>query len=112
MKKLYKRHYKGTEEQILKRVEMYCKQYNLIYTDLIIHDNYVTFTGYSNISYEELVNKLVKERYSDSEEFAILRKALTEKTNEFYIYNSYVEDCKERAKAFIVERESVINGNK
>ena len=64
----------------------------------------VTYTYYLPIKYEQLVNKLVREKYSDSEEFAILRKALTEKTNEFYIYNAYVEECKLQAKQFIQER--------
>jgi hypothetical protein len=68
----------------------------------------VTYTTYSKDSYEQLVNKLVRERYTESEEFAILRKALNEKTNEFYIYNAYVEECKTQAKAFIQERNKVL----
>lgn len=70
----------------------------------------VNYTYYSPVSYEALVNQLVKERYSDSDEFAILRKAVKEVTDEFLIYNTYVEQCKVRAKEFIAERESVING--
>lgn len=68
----------------------------------------VTFTYYLPIKYEALVNQLVREKYTDSEEFAILRKALTEKTNEFYIYNAFVEECKTQAKAFIEERNKVL----
>lgn len=109
MKKTYKRLYK--QDQI-KRVEMYCKMNNLVYTDLVIHDNYVTFTGYSNLPYEELVNKLVAEKYTIQEELAIQRKAYNGLTDEFYVYNAYVENCKEKAKQFIQERESVLNVNK
>lgn len=69
----------------------------------------VDYTYYSPMSYENLVNKLVRERYSDSEEFAILRKAISNVTDEYLIYNSYVEECKLQAKAFIEERESALN---
>lgn len=109
MKKTYKRPYK--QDQV-KRVEMYCKMNNLVYTDLVIHDGYVTFTGYSNLPYEQLVNQLVAERYTIQDELAIQRKAYNGLTDEFYVYNAYVENCKERAKQFIKERESVLNGDK
>jgi hypothetical protein len=109
MKKQYKRYYKSNQEQHVKR---YCAMNNLVYTDLIIHDNYVTFTGYSNLPYEQLVNKLVAEKYTIQDELAIQRKAYNGLTDEFYLYNAYVEECKARAKQFIKERESVINGNK
>lgn len=109
MKKTYKRPY--LKDQV-KRVEMYCKTNNLVYTDLVIHDNYVTFTGYSNLPYEQLVNKLVAEKYTIQEELAIQRKTYNGLTDEFYVYNAFVEECKERAKQFIKERESVLNVNK
>lgn len=110
MKKTYKRYYKSNQEQHVKR---YCEMNNLVYTDLIIHDNYVTFTGWSNLPYEQLVNKLVAEKYTIQDELAIQRKAkINGLTDEFYLYNAYVEDCKERAKQFIKERESALNGNK
>ena len=106
MKKTYRRPYR---ENQVKRVEMYCKNNNLSYTNLTIYDGYVTFNGWSNITYEQLVNKLVRERYSDSAEFAILRKAMSNVTDEFLIYNAYVEECKLQAKAFIEEREKELN---
>ena len=108
MKKTYKRPYKTNQ---LAHVEMYCKNNNLVYANLQIHNDYVTFDGYSNASYDEFVNKLVKERYSDSEEFAILRKAINGITDEYLIYNAYVEDCKVRAKEFIAEREKLCKIN-
>ena len=107
LKKSYKRPYKTNQE---KQVERFCKQLNLVYTNLQIHDGYVTFDTYSKLPYDNIVNKLVKERYSDSEEFAILRKAINGITDEYRIYNAYVEECKVRAKDFIVERERVVNG--
>ena len=70
----------------------------------------VYYTVYSKISYAKLVNQLVKERYSDSEEFAILRKAINNGiTEEYQLYNAYVEECKERAKAFIEKRTKALN---
>lgn len=106
---LYKTYKRPYRENQVKRVEMYCKQYNLVYTNLTIHDGYVTFDGWSNITYDNLVNNLVRERYTDSEEFAILRKAISNITDEFLIYNAYVEQCKLQAKAFIEEREKALN---
>lgn len=66
----------------------------------------VYYTIYSDISYEKLVAKLVAEKYNQAEESAIQRKAIMNGiTDEFLIYNAYVEDCKVRAKKFIAERE-------
>ena len=49
--------------------------------------------------YESKVVALIRERYSQDEENAILRKKLANLDNgEFEIYNAYVEDCKLRAK--------------
>lgn len=67
----------------------------------------VTYTKYSNISYNELVNGLVRDKYSESEEFAILRKAMTNLTDEFNEYNTYVEQCKIQAKEWINQRDGV-----
>lgn len=103
----------ATEEQIKGYINNYCNDFNVYYSDLIISNGNVSFTTYSKIKYEELVNKLVKEKYSDSEEFAILRKAISNPNNdEYLIYNAYVEDCKVRAREFVNERESVLGDNK
>lgn len=73
----------------------------------------VTFTRYLTGSYELIVNRLVKEKYSDSEEFAILRKSINNPDNEEFIeYNEYVENCKLQAKAFIAERDKALALNK
>lgn len=68
----------------------------------------VTFTTYSDLPYEDLVHKLVREKYSESEEFAILRKAIRGNKAEYNTYNDYVEECKVRAKQFIQERNKVL----
>ena len=58
----------------------------------------VYYTQPKPISYEKLVNQLVRERYSESDEFAILRKAINNVTDEYLIYNAYVEECKIKAR--------------
>ncbi len=100
----------ANNDKIQEYVDNYAKDLNCYIVDLIVEDNNVSFTAYSRITYENLVNKLVKEHYTDSEEFAILRKAINEITDEFLIYNAYVEECKVRAKEYVAERERVING--
>ena len=107
-KKTYKRPYKTNQ---VKRVEMYCKQYNLVYANLQIFNGYVTFDGWSNISYEKLVNQLISERYTIQDELAIQRKhSKGVNEDEFNEYYEFVEQCKVRAKEFIAERERVLNG--
>lgn len=107
-----KRPYRGTQEEIIKHVERYCKAYNYSYTNLVIGTPFTTFTVYSNISYEELVAKLVAEKYTQAEESAIQRKAIMNGIkDEFLTYNTYVEECKTRAKEFIAQREKALGGN-
>ena len=66
----------------------------------------VIFTCYSNLSYEQLVNKLIAERYTIQDELAIQRKHQKGVNKaEFEEYDTYVEECKVRAKEFIAERE-------
>lgn len=67
----------------------------------------VSYTYYSTIKYDDLVNGMVRERYSESEEFAILRKAISGISDEYNIYNAYVENCKAQAKEFIAERDKL-----
>ena len=47
--------------------------------------------------YEDEVNRLIRLKYSLSEELAILRQRDT-KPDEFKAYNDYVEECKAKAK--------------
>lgn len=52
------------------------------------------------INYDDLVNYLIKLKYSDSKEFAILRQR-DEKPEEFQEYNEYCNICKQKAKELI-----------
>lgn len=45
------------------------------------------------LSYDEAVNLKIRERYSESQEFAILRQR-NEKPDEFEEYYAYCEQCK------------------
>ena len=90
------------------------RQLKTLGSDVIIHSKelqedgtyLITYTRYVMGNYNFIVNKLVKQKYSDSEEFAILRKAIKNPNNdEYLIYNAYVEDCKSKAKEFIKQRQ-------
>lgn len=65
-------------------------------------------TWYSDISYKDLVVKLIRKKYSADDELAILRQRDT-KPDEFSAYNDFVESCKSQAKAFVEEREAYKN---
>lgn len=100
----------GTEQEIKGYVNNYEKNMKVYAVNLVINDGQVSFTAYSNISYDDLVVSLIRKNYSQNEELAILRKAINNITDEYHIYNAYVEQCKLDAKAFIEERERVLNG--
>lgn len=51
-------------------------------------------------SYDELVEQLIRKKYSVSAELAILRQKDT-KYVEFYDYNLYAEECKAKAKEIL-----------
>lgn len=65
---------------------------------------------FTKSQYDEKVAQLVRERYSESEEFAIQRKAIneafspsaisegSEAMSEYREYNEFVEECKKKAK--------------
>ena len=66
---------------------------------------------YTQVEYKEEIIKLIRERYDQDDEFAILRKIAQSPTNERYIneyneYNSFVEDCKTKAKENLWQRYS------
>lgn len=66
---------------------------------------------YTQLEYKEEIIKLIRERYDQDDEFAILRKIAQSPTNERYIneyneYNSFVEDCKTKAKENLWQRKS------
>lgn len=50
--------------------------------------------------YDEAVNNMIRDRYSESQEFAILRQR-TEKPDEYAAYFAYCEEC----KAFVKQKQ-------
>ena len=50
-----------------------------------------------NLPYDEAVNQKIRERYTESQEFAILRQR-DEKPDEFAEYYAYCEECKKSVK--------------
>lgn len=54
----------------------------------------------ASATYEELVERLIRKRYSVSAELAILRQKDT-KFEEYYAYNLYAEQCKKEAKRLL-----------
>ena len=54
----------------------------------------------ASATYEEIVERLIRKRYSVSAELAILRQKDT-KYVEFYDYNIYAEECKAKAKEIL-----------
>lgn len=70
----------------------------------------VDYTYYLPITYENLVNQLIAQRYTIQDELAIQRKhSKGVNEAEFNEYYEFVEQCKVRAKEFIAERERVLN---
>lgn len=56
---------------------------------------------WQSIPYDEAVNDKIRERYTESQEFAILRQR-DEKPDEYADYYSYCEEC----KAFVKEQKA------
>lgn len=70
-------------------------------------DTTITFKRYSSKSYEQVVEDLIRLKYSVSGELAILRQQST-KVSEYQEYYSYCEECKAYAKTLIEERKNAI----
>lgn len=102
---------RAIKESRLKDYERYCV---ILSKKLIGNENGeniydVSGDRYFSGDYGEVANRLIKQKYSDSEEFALLRKSITNPNNEEFItYNAYVEQCKVEAKAFIEERKQIL----
>ena len=54
------------------------------------------------LSYADCVNTLIRQKYSESDELALLRQRDT-KVAEFAEYNAYAEECKTTVKAKFIE---------
>ena len=61
---------------------------------------------WQSIPYDEAVNTEIRKRYSDSQEFAILRQK-DEKPEEYAQYYTYCEEC----KAYVKQKKEEYNGN-
>ena len=70
-------------------------------------DTTITFKRYSSKSYEQVVEDLIRLKYTVSGELAILRQQTTKET-EYQEYFNYCEECKAYAKTLIEERKNVI----
>ena len=57
---------------------------------------------WSSVPYKKAVNEKIRERYDESEEFAILRQK-DEKPEEYAEYFAYCEEC----KAFVKSKKGV-----
>lgn len=53
---------------------------------------------WDRVSYDEAVNAEIRKRYSESQEFALLRQQ-AEKPEEYGAYYAYCEECKAYVKA-------------
>lgn len=68
----------------------------------------IIYTHYSNITYNDLVKGMIRERYTIEDELGIQRKykkGINEV--EFNEYDSFVEECKMKAREFIAERDKL-----
>lgn len=77
--------------------------------------------AYSKEQYDAKVAELVRRRYTESEEFAIQRKALNTSLNpqpggyyngalaEYVEYNAYIEECKQQAKIILTENNEEVS---
>lgn len=58
---------------------------------------------WQSVDYDEAVNAEIRKRYSESQEFAILRQRDTKPT-EYAEYNEYCEAC----KAYVKEKKAIV----
>lgn len=57
---------------------------------------------WSTVDYGEAINNEIRKRYTESQEFAILRQR-DEKPDEFAEYYAYCEECKKSVKEMILQ---------
>lgn len=57
---------------------------------------------WASIPYDEAVNAKIRERYTESQEFAVLRQR-DDKPEEYATYYAYCEEC----KAFVKEKKGM-----
>lgn len=89
----------------------------IIYTDFDIIDGKYIFNDsrynnritaeketVKNLEYKTTIDKLIRQRYSISDEIAILRQR-DSKPEEYAEYNAYCEECKAQAKSELANKE-------
>lgn len=59
-----------------------------------------------HVSYDEAVNAQIRKRYSESQEFAVLRQQ-NEKPEEYGSYYAYCEECKASVKEQMAKYQEV-----
>ena len=86
--------------QVVKEVPVRLSKYDFVVSR---NDKTITYKRYSNKSYEQVVEDLIRLKYTVSGELAILRQQTT-KLTEYQEYFNYCEQCKAYAKTLIEER--------
>lgn len=102
-----------------KGTDIYAKSIVMLPADTLdMYEEVDEIPLYTKAAYDAKVNELVRERYSESEEFAIQRKMINVTVSstplamndaadtiisEYAAYNTFVEECKEKARAAILE---------
>lgn len=88
--------------KVVKEVPVKLSKYDFVVSRT---DKTITFKHYSPKSYEQVVEDLIRLKYTVSGELAILRQQTTKET-EYQEYYSYCEECKSYAKQLIEERKN------
>ena len=102
----------STEDKFIHRIgtDTYFKRGTTLLSDSVSdYEEVDEVPTYTKEEYDAKVGDLVRERYSDSEEFAIQRKAINaafspsvanaeSALSEYAEYNAFVEECKQSAK--------------
>ena len=81
----------------------------MIYRDMTEEEIAEVKQDEQSVLYDELVSRLIREKYSIDDELAILRQRDV-KPEEFAQYNDYAEECKIKAKE-ILESDNKENDN-
>lgn len=105
----------STEGKYIRRVgtDTYFKRGTLLPTDMASDFEEVDeIPSYTKEEYDNKVAELVRTKYSESEEFAIQRKAINaafsanrESLEEYAAYNAFVEECKQQAKTILSQND-------
>ena len=109
MIKIEKNQVFSTEGKYVHKIgtDTYFKRGTTLKSDTIdLFEEIDVLPSYTKEEYDEKVSELVRQKYTESDEFAIQRKAINstilgEKenlTDEYIQYNAFVEECKLRAK--------------